>query len=102
MARAVISDPKRRTACEPLYDIDAQNGASVEVFYADGALAESFGARSGWFWWTCQPGSLPDGLPSGPFATSFLAYRDLRGGNQTRTGGKRATYREHRVHYRNA
>ncbi len=32
MARAVISDPKRRTACEPLYDIDPQTGASVEIF----------------------------------------------------------------------
>ena len=43
MARAVISDPKRRTACEPLYDIDPQTGASVEIFYADRALAMSFG-----------------------------------------------------------
>ena len=39
MARAVISDPKRRTAFEPLYDIDPQTGASVEIFYADPALA---------------------------------------------------------------
>ena len=39
MARAVISDPKRRTAFEPLYDLDPQTGASVEIFYADRALA---------------------------------------------------------------
>jgi ABC-type ATPase involved in cell division len=50
VARAVISDPKRRAAYEPLYDIDPQTGASVEVFYADQVLAESFGTRgAGWF-----------------------------------------------------
>ncbi len=63
MARAVISDPRRRTAYEPLYDIDPQTGASVEVFYADCALAKSFSARGeGWFWWSCQP-NLSAGWP---------------------------------------
>ena len=51
MARAVISGPKRRTAYEPLYDIDPQTGASVEIFYAYRVLAMSFGTRGGWFWW---------------------------------------------------
>ena len=56
MARAVISDPRRRTAYEPLYNIDPQTGASVEIFYADRVLATSFGTRGeGWFWWSCQP-----------------------------------------------
>ena len=78
MARAVISDPQRHTAREPLYDIDPQTGASVEIFYADGAVARSFGtSEAGWFWWTCQSGSLPEGEPSGPFANSYLAYRDV-------------------------
>ena len=77
MARAVISDPKRRPAFEPLYDIDPRTGASIEVFYADRVLAASFGTRgAGWCWWTCQPGRLPDGPPTGPFATSYAAYRD--------------------------
>ena len=77
MARAVISDPKRRTAFEPLYDLDPQTGASVEIFYADRALAKSFGAPdAGWFRWSCQRGSLPDDLPSGPFATSYAAFRE--------------------------
>jgi hypothetical protein len=76
MAQAVSSDPKRRAAYEPLYDIDPRTGASVEIFYADRVLAESFGARSGWFWWSCQKGFLPDREPTGPFATSYLAYRD--------------------------
>jgi hypothetical protein len=76
VARAVISDPKRRAACEPLYEIDPRSGVSIEVFYADRVLAGSFGTRSGWFWWTFQRGFLPDGPPTGPFATSYTAYRD--------------------------
>ena len=78
MARAVISDPKRRTAFEPLYDVDTQTGANIEVFYADAVLAQSFGASgAGWFSWTCKPGCLPEELPTGPFATSYRAYRDV-------------------------
>jgi hypothetical protein len=78
VARAVISDPKRRTAYEPLYDIDPQTGASVEIFYADRVLATSFGTRgAGWFWWACQPACLPDCPPIGPFATSYTAYRNF-------------------------
>ncbi len=78
MARTVISDPKRRTAYEPLYDIDPQTDARVEIFYADRVLATSFGTRGeGWSWWSCQPTLLPDGPPTGPFATSYAAYRNF-------------------------
>jgi hypothetical protein len=77
MTRAVISDPRRRPAYEPLYDIDPRNGASVEIFLADRVLAKSFGTRPGWFWWSCRRGSLPDGLPTGPFPTSYAAYRNI-------------------------
>ena len=78
MARAVISDPKRGTAHEPLYDIDPQTGATVEIFYADRALAKSFCAPAGW-------------PASGPFANSYLAYRDtLRSIKSVANFGKRA------------
>jgi hypothetical protein len=78
VARAVISDPKRYTAYEPLYDLDPQTGASVEIFYADPTVARSFGtSEAGWYWWSCQSGSLPKGEPRGPFANSYLAYRDV-------------------------
>jgi hypothetical protein len=79
MARAIVSRMGRRPAYEPLYDIDPRTGASIEVFYADHILAESFGRRgAGWCWWSCQPGCLPGGPPTGPFATSYAAYRDAR------------------------
>jgi hypothetical protein len=77
MARAIVTaNAAPRAAYEPLYDIDPRTGASVEVFYADRVLAGSFGMRQGWFWWMCKSGCLPDDVPSGPFGSSYLAYRD--------------------------
>ena len=77
MARAVTSHaPERCSKYEPLYEIDPHTGACIEVFYADGVLAKSFGIRgTGWCWWTCEPGCLP-GPVSGPFSTSYRAYRN--------------------------
>ena len=91
MARAVISDPKRGTAHEPLYDIDPQTSATVEIFYADRALAACFGMRdAGWVWWSCRRGLLP-GRATGPFPNSYLAYRDtLRSLKSEANFGKRA------------
>jgi hypothetical protein len=68
VARAVItSDPERRPAFEPLYDLHPRTGETLEVFYVDRALARSFGAGAiGFYWWTCQPGGLPS-EPHGPF-----------------------------------
>jgi hypothetical protein len=76
VTRIVTSDPTRRAAYEPLYEIDPHTGATIEIFFADRLFAESFGARdAGWFWWSCQPRCLPD-QPRGPFPTSYTAYRD--------------------------
>src|SRR4051794_33219286 len=77
MARATItSRPERRPAYEPLYEVDPHTGACIEVFYADGVLAKSFGLRgTGWCWWTCQAGCLP-GPVAGPFGSSYGAYGD--------------------------
>jgi hypothetical protein len=62
-------------AHEPLYDIDPQTGATIEVFYADRSL-ETFGrCGAGWFWWPRRRGCSPDGSPTGPFATGYAAYR---------------------------
>jgi hypothetical protein len=78
MARAIVTSHRtRRPQYEPLYDVCPKTGATIEVFYADRVLAQSFGANgAGWFWWTCRAGSLPDVPPIGPFASSYLAYRD--------------------------
>jgi hypothetical protein len=65
----------QRPRREPLYDVNPATGVSIEVFYADRAL-ETFGKRGGgWFWWSRRRGFSPDGLPTGPFARSYSAYR---------------------------
>ena len=94
MAKAIVtSKTERRAAYEPLYDIDPETGASIEVFYA--------GTR-GTAGWSSQPGCLPDELPTGPFATSYKAYRDAlergqlpicRGLDHPRNGGIEGTLR---------
>ena len=39
----MTSGPARRTAYEPLYDIDLRTGASAEILHADSLFAQSFG-----------------------------------------------------------
>jgi hypothetical protein len=59
---------------EPLFDTHPVTGVSLEVFYAD-RLA-TFGRRgAGWYWWSRRRGFSPDGPATGPFATSYSAYR---------------------------
>src|SRR5271155_5930367 len=59
----------------PLFDIHPLTGTSIEMFFADRAL-ETFGkGGAGWFWWSRQRGSSPEGPATGPFATSYAAYR---------------------------
>jgi hypothetical protein len=64
---------------EPLYDINPETGVSIEVFYSDRTL-ETFGrGGAGWFWWPRRRGFSPDGPATGPFATSYAAYRHALG-----------------------
>ena len=42
---------------------------------ADGETEDSHMAY-GWYWWSCCPGCLPDGDPSGPFDTYREALLD--------------------------
>jgi hypothetical protein len=60
---------------EPLYDVYPVTGASIEVFFVDRAL-EAFGrCGAGWFWSSRRRGFPPEGAASGPFPTSYAAYR---------------------------
>jgi hypothetical protein len=64
---------------EPLYDIVPETGVSIEVFYSDRTL-ETFGrGGAGWFWWPRLRGFAPAGPATGPFATSYAAYRHALG-----------------------
>jgi hypothetical protein len=67
--------PGPRAGREPLFDINPKTGLSFEVFYLDRTL-ETFGrGGAGWFWWSRRRGFSPIGSPTGPFATSYAAYR---------------------------
>jgi len=78
-----------RCAHDPIYEIDPQTGATIEVFYWDRAL-ETFGrGGAGWFWWPRRRGCSPDGPATGPFATTYRAYRDAL---YPRPGGPKRTF----------
>jgi hypothetical protein len=60
---------------EPIFDVHPRTGASIEVFYTDRSL-ETFGrCGPGWFWWFRRRGFSAEGPATGPFATSYAAYR---------------------------
>jgi hypothetical protein len=60
---------------EPIHAVHPVTGVNIEVFYADRAL-ETFGrGGAGWFWWPRRRGFSPDAQATGPFATSYAAYR---------------------------
>ncbi|HEV7222274.1 MAG TPA: hypothetical protein VGN42_06190 [Pirellulales bacterium] len=60
---------------EPLYDIIPRTGVAIEVFFSDRTM-ETFGrVGAGWFWWRRRRGFAPEGERTGPFATSYAAYR---------------------------
>ena len=64
---------------EPLFDVHPLTGISFEVFHWDRTL-ETFGrGGAGWFWWPRRRGCSPDSPATGPFATSFAAYRHAVG-----------------------
>jgi hypothetical protein len=76
MAPRAPSNPRQRAPHEPLFDVHPRTGASIEVFYADRTL-ETFGkCGAGWFWWLRRRGCAPDGSATGPFPTSYSAYRN--------------------------
>ena len=64
-----------RCAHAHLYDVHPLTGISMEAFYTDRTL-ETFGrGGAGCFWWQRRRGCPPDCSPTGPFATSYSAYR---------------------------
>ncbi len=42
------------------------------------AICEEEGITGGWYWQACFPGCLPDGEPSGPYATQAEAIADAQ------------------------
>jgi hypothetical protein len=60
---------------QPIHDVHPLTGISIEVFWADTTL-ETFGrGGAGWFWCPRRRGFSPDSPATGPFPTSYAAYR---------------------------
>ena len=65
-------------------DEDGEDFGSFEVFHWSEAQAKEYPGEcfdgeplgAGWYWWACFPGCLPDGDPTGPFATEEEAIAD--------------------------
>jgi hypothetical protein len=73
--QTLAAAPGRPARCEPFFDVHPQTGATIEVFYGDRSL-ETFGrCGAGWFWWPRRRGFPPTGSATGPFPTSYAAYR---------------------------
>lgn len=52
---------------------------SFEVFHSEDYNLGP-GHDSGWYWWACFPGCLPDGDPIGPFKSEDEAIEDAKDG----------------------
>lgn len=53
----------------------------AEVFEVESGTfipGRTWAVPSGWYWWSCFPGCLPDSDPIGPFPNMFRAIRDAR------------------------
>ena len=71
-----ITSPVGRSAGCTLYEIDPRSGATIEIFYADSAFAQSFGARAAGWYWRHRQADYSAGVPAGPFLICLDAYRD--------------------------
>jgi hypothetical protein len=69
---------------EPYGQFEVWYRAPKDAAYAAGAVKEGADrecvgpVEPGWYWWACFPGCLPDGDPSGPFATEAEAIADAQ------------------------
>lgn len=65
---------------------DTYSIPDCEVFYRTQEENKEYGVLdgdgnpmpSGWYWWTCFPGCMPDSEPFGPFKTEEMAIMDCR------------------------
>lgn len=74
------SDPKRANDPHALPDVEVWSHVCGQepdcpVLDDDGECP-----GSGWYWWTCFPGCLPDSEPNGPFETMEAALADAQDG----------------------
>lgn len=73
---ALYSDPER--------EVDPYALPDIEVFWVEADIASENNCgvvtevTSGWYYWSCMPGCLPDSEANGPFCSEELAVLDMR------------------------
>ena len=74
----VYSDPERESDPHalPNFEVFYHNGKDTVTF--DNGAESHFGMTTGYYYWPCFPGCLPDSDPIGPFETEESAIADLR------------------------
>ena len=76
----IYSDPERENDPHALPDVEVfylNETQAIETLYGEewvGKLDDD----SGWYWWACMPGYMPDGDPNGPFETEQEAIADAK------------------------
>lgn len=84
------SDPKRARDPYALPDVETffhNHSGGTPNLGADACLETEDGCPgTGWYWWPCYPGCLPDGDPNGPFRTEADALADARDGCEEEEG----------------
>jgi len=79
------SDPSRENEATALLDVEVFESVDGYVDGTPFVLPHEPGERamglvSGWYWWSCFPGCLPDGDAFGPFPSAAEALADAREG----------------------
>ena len=80
----IYSNPERENDPYALPNIEVFGVSQMEVNYNLANLdhADEYTiTESGWYWWSCFPGCLPDGVPNGPFETEQEAIADAKEAN---------------------
>ncbi len=70
------SNPKRESDPHALPDVEVFY-RRANAIYRDGEYQVE---PTGWYWWSCFPGCLPDSEPIGPFNTEAAALENAREG----------------------
>ena len=73
----MLTKPTPPTGYYPFYNEEHESYGSFEVFQ-ETHNDHGLGLEPGFYWWSCFPGCLPDGEPSGPFDTAQEAYDDAQ------------------------
>ena len=89
------SNPKRSDDPHSLPDVEVWHHTHAKrerMALNSGHKAELYGEcitdgegdclGSGWYYWFCLPGCMPDSEPMGPFETEAEALEDARDGNE--------------------